>query len=191
MLSQNQLLVNACYVYDASLLRMLQEYDESFLLCPLEFTSFEEFLEQPSVDAQVQAEHLLEIASQALEKFSCNAELKCFSPSQLPVFYMLNEDAEIKREIQHSRDNSSDLFASMLDSFAKELHHSRATLFLNWTNPLIQKLISLNHPERQKICLEILYVQNLLTGRFPLQGDEMALLNENLMQLIAWGIDWK
>lgn len=191
MLSQNQLLVNACYVYDASLLRMLQEYDDSFILCPLEFTSFEEFLEHPSVEAQVEADALLTLANQALQKFSCNAELKCFSPSQLPVFYMLDENAEIRREIQHSRDNSSDLFASMLNSFAEELSQSRATLFLNWRNPLIQKLISLNNPERQKICLEILYVQNLLTGRFPLQGNEMSLLNENLMQLIAWGIDLK
>ena len=188
MLSQNQLLVNACYVYNVSLLRMLQEYDENFIACPLELTSFEEFLEQPPVHAQIEAEELLNLANQALQEFSCRAELKSFSPSQLPVFYMLDENTEIRREIQHSQENSSDLFASMLNSFAEELPDSKACLFLNCQNNLIKKLMHLNSPERQKICIEILYVQNLLTGRFPMQGNEMALLNENLMQLIEWGI---
>ncbi|MDE5792213.1 MAG: hypothetical protein K2H66_01655, partial [Oscillospiraceae bacterium] len=109
MLSQNQLLVNACYVYNISLLRMLQEYDENFIACPLELTSFEEFLEEPSVQAQVEAEELINLANEALQEFSCRAELKSFSPSQLPVFYMLDENTEIRREIQHSQDNSSDL----------------------------------------------------------------------------------
>ena len=188
MLSQNQMLVNACYVYDSQLLRMMQEYDESFVAVPLEYTSFEECLQNPPAEAFRKAKNLLDNARDALEQFGCDAELKAFSPAQLPVFYLLDENAGIKREIQHSRENASDLFFSMLDAFAEEVQDSRATLFLNWNNPLIQKLISVENPERQKICMEILYVQNLLTGRFPMQGGEMALLNENLITLIEWGL---
>ncbi|MDE5754994.1 MAG: HSP90 family protein, partial [Oscillospiraceae bacterium] len=187
MLAQDQLLVNTCYVYDSALLRMFQDYDENFTLCPLESMTFGEFLTQPPTDALHQTRNLLRIADQALAEFSCHAELKCFSPIQLPVFYMLDKDAETYREVQHSRENSSDLFASMLDSFAEEYKRSDAVLFLNWNNDLIRKLADLQNPERQKICVEILYIQNLLTGRFPLQGGEMQLLNDNLMQTISWG----
>ncbi|MDE5885523.1 MAG: HSP90 family protein [Oscillospiraceae bacterium] len=189
MLAQNQLLVNACYVYDAALLRMLQDYDENFILCPLESVTFGEFLTQPPTDALYQARQLLRTAEQALAEFSCCAELKCFSPAQLPVFYMLDKDAETYREVQHAKENSSDLFASMLESFAEEYKSSDAVLYLNWNNHLIRKLADLQNQERQRICLEILYVQNLLTGRFPLQGTEMQLLNDNLMQAISWGLD--
>ncbi|MBR1554809.1 MAG: hypothetical protein IJ644_05365, partial [Oscillospiraceae bacterium] len=188
MLSQNQMLVNACYVYDAQLLRMMQEYDESFVAVPLEYTSFEEFLQNPPAEAFRKAKTLLDNARDALEQFGCDAELKAFSPSQLPIFYLLDENAGIKREIQHSRENASDLFFSMLDAFAEEVKDSHATLFLNWNNPLIQKLIALENPQKQKLCIEILYVQNLLTGRFPMQGGEMALLNQNLITLIEWGL---
>lgn len=188
MLSQNQLLVNACYTYDTQLLRMMQEYDESFVACPLEYVTFEEFLQNPPAESCREAEPLLQNARRTLQQFDCDAELKNFSPAQLPVFYMLDENAEIKREIQHSRENAHDLFFSMLDSFADEVQHSRATLFLNANNDLIQRLIHLDNPERQKTCIEILYVQNLLTGRFPMQGGEMALLNQNLIKLIEWGL---
>ncbi|MBR0483587.1 MAG: HSP90 family protein [Oscillospiraceae bacterium] len=188
MLSQSQMLINACYVYDAQLLRMMQEYEESFVAVPLEYTSFEEVLQNPPAEAFRKAEALLGSARRALEQFGCDAELKAFSPSQLPVFYLLDENANIKREIQHSRENASDLFFSMLDAFAEEVQDSQATLFLNWNNPLIQKLISLENPQKQKLCIEILYVQNLLTGRFPMQGSEMAILNQNLITLIEWGL---
>lgn len=187
LLSQSRLLVNACYVYDTELLRMLQEYEEELIFYPLELVSFEEFLEEPSVQAQEDAAQLLRTAKQIFQEFDCDAELKVFTPDQLPVFYMLDENAETLREIKHSRENSHAMFAGMLDAFAEEIKNHRATLFLNWRNPLIQRLAYLDNPDKVKVCLEILYVQALLTGRFPLQGGEMALLNDNLIQLIEWG----
>jgi molecular chaperone HtpG len=75
----------------------------------------------------------------------------------------------------------------MLSAFAEEIRQSRSTLYINWRNPLIQRLAGLDDPERVRVCLEILYVQALLTGRFPMQGNEMALLNDNLIRLIEWG----
>lgn len=187
LLSQSRLLVNACYVYDTALLRMLQEYEEDLIFCPLELVSFEEFLEEPPADAHEAAAELVRTAKERLQEFDCDAELKAFSPGQLPVFYMLDENAETLREIKHSRENSHAMFAGMLDAFAEEIKTYQATLFLNWRNPLIQRLARLHDKQKVSICIEILYVQALLTGRFPLQGGEMALLNENLIQLIDWG----
>lgn len=187
MLSQGQLLVNACYVYDTSLLRMLQEYDESLVLYPLESVTFDDFLEEPGVEAQVQADAMLRTARERFREFDCEVELKAFSPSQLPVFYLLDENAETLREINRSKEKADTLFSSMLSAFAQEIRQSRSTLYINWRNPLIQRLAGLEDDERVRVCLEILYVQALLTGRFPMQGDEMALLNDNLIRLIEWG----
>ena len=187
MLSQGQLLVNACYVYDASLLRMLQDYEPELIIYPLELVTFDEFLEEPGGDAQKEAAELLHIAEPLFRKFDCDAALKAFSPSQLPVFYMLDDNAQTLREIRHSQENSHELFSSMLNAFAEEIGPARAAFYLNWRNPLIKRLARLQDAEKVRVCLEILYVQALLTGRFPMQGNEMSLLNDNLIQLIEWG----
>ncbi len=187
MLAQDQLLVNACYVYDTALLRMLQEYDESLILYPLEAVAFEDFLEEPGTEAQVAAAKLVQTAKDCFREFGCDAELKSFSPEQVPVFYLLDEKAETLREINRSKEQADSLFSSMLSAFAEEIRDSRSTLFINWRNPLIQRLAGLRDQERVRVCLEILYVQALLTGRFPMQGGEMALLNDNLIHLIEWG----
>lgn len=188
MLAQNQLLVNACYVYDTALLQKLQEYDEGSIFYPLRLISFEDFLEEPSVQAAADAGKFLHIARECLQKYDCDVQLKSFSPSQLPVFYVLDEDAETMREIQHSKENSDPLFSSMLNAFADEIENYRAILYVNSLNSLIQRLVMLSDPKKQQLCIEILYVQALLTGRFPMQGNEMHLLNDNLIQLIEWGI---
>ncbi len=188
MLAQGQLLVNACYVYDTGLLRKLVEYEDSVILYPLQLVSLEEFLQEPDGEAQKSAAAFLQNARALFAGYDCDVALRSFSPAQLPVFFHPDENAQIKREIQHSKENSHALFASMLDSFAEEIPSCSAMLYLNWNNPLIRRLAALGNQEKAAVCLEILYVQTLLTGRFPLKGGELAVLNENLIQLIEWGI---
>lgn len=188
MLSQNQLLVNACYVHDTGLLRKMMEYDSSVIVYPLRLVSFEEFLQEPQAEIQKKSAAFLNKASSIFDAYDCNTELKCFSPAQLPVFYHLDENAQTMREINRSKEHGHQLFASMLSSFAREIQNPRAVLYLNWNNPLIQRLIALDDMDKAMVCLEILYVQSLLTGRYPMQGNELSLLNDNLIQLIEWGI---
>ncbi len=188
MLAQGQLLVNASYVFDTALLRMLQEYEPGLVICPLELVTMDEFLREPEEDTRQQTAALLRTAEENLREYDCDVQLKRFTPEQLPVFFMLDDNAETLREIRHSKENSHEMFASMLDSFAEELDDHRAVLFLNWNNPLIRRLAVLDDPEKVSVCLQILYVQALLTGRFPMRGGEMAVLNDNLIRLIEWGI---
>ncbi len=187
VLWQGRTLVNACYVYDLSLLRMMQSYEEDMILMPLELGSFDNLFEEPPTDAIRESDTLMEIADDVMRRYDARAQLKSFSPSQQPVFYMLDKQAETLREIHHARDNAHALFASMLDAFAEEIEEHTAALYLNWSNPLIRRLAKLDDTEKIRVCVEILYVQELLTGRFPLQGNELSLLNKNLIQLIEWG----
>ncbi len=188
MLAQDQLLINACYVYDTGLLRKLSEQNEELILYPLQLVAFDEFLQEPDMQTQKDTAALLNTAQKAFREFECDVQLKCFSPASLPVFYMLDENAQTLREIEHSRENSSPIFASMLNAFAQEIKTSKAVLYLNQNNSLIRRLSAISNPEKIKVCLEILYVQALLTGRFPMRGGETALLNDNLIQLIEWGL---
>jgi molecular chaperone HtpG len=42
--------------------------------------------------------------------------------------------------------------------------------------------------EKLRCCLEILYVQALLTGGYPMRNHEMQLLNTDLLRLLDWSI---
>lgn len=187
VLWQGQTLVNACYVYDADLLRMMQDYDPDMILYPLEMTAFDEMLEEPPADAVREARELVQIADDVMQKYDAHAQLRSFSPEQQPVFYMLDENTETLREIRRAKEHSHEMFSSMLDAFAEEIDAKGAALYLNWRNPLIRRLAKMEDTEKVRVCIEILYVQELLTGRFPMQGSELAMLNKNLIQLIEWG----
>ena len=103
MLSQNQLLVNACYVYDAQLLRMMQEYDSSFVAYPLEYATFEEFLSEPPAEAFRKAKRLncFSLHRKHCRPFGCNAELKAFlrHSSQFSIFLMKMPESSEKSSI--------------------------------------------------------------------------------------------
>ncbi len=189
LLAQSQMLLNACYAYDTALLHKLMEYNPELVFYPLQLVSFDEFLEEPNTDTLRDAGALLDAANRALAAYECRAQLRSFSPSQLPVFYVLDENAEILRDIERAKENSHALFSSMLDSFAEEIDETNAVLYLNAGNPLIRKLMHVADEQKLAVCIELLYVQALLTGRFPMRGGEMALLNDHLIQLIEWGID--
>ena len=54
----------------------------------------------------------------------------------------------------------------------------------NTDNPLIRRLMDVSDSEKLRCCLEILYVQALLTGGYPMRNHEMQLLNGNLLRLL-------
>ena len=53
---------------------------------------------------------------------------------------------------------------------------------------LIRRLMDVADSEKLRCCLEILYVQALLTGGYPMRNHEMQLLNGNLLRLLDWSI---
>ena len=75
----------------------------------------------------------------------------------------------------------------MLDSFESNIGSSAvACLYFNTNNLIVRKLI--DSDDEEKICcyIEILYVQSLLSGHFPLLNNEMKVLNENLYKLMMY-----
>ena len=183
---KDELLVNSGYVHDRALLGMLSELGLSDVE-QLSDGLLDEMLSDVENDQEYK--YMLDIFNSELYRFDCRVVLKSFMPDQLASLYTLSSEAELKREISRSRENSTGLFSDMLDAFSDELDNSSlAVLYLNSENRLIKRLSGITDEEKLSVYAQILYVQSLIAGGFPVHGSEMNIMNLNLIKLIEWGL---
>ncbi len=182
---RSELLINAGYVYENPILQKLAEKSRDTDIERLTDSDIDFMLDDSEFEGDPSADKMLSIVSRVLKKYDCKAALKEFRPFDIPALYTVNEKAIQARQIRRSKESANDVFMGMLSSFEEEVkNESSACLYLNTNNLIIRKLIDCD--DKDKICcyIEILYVQSLLSGHFPLLHDEMKILNENLFRLM-------
>ncbi len=188
-LAKGIMLVNAGYTYVKLLIERLYLLNEDASVIPLQMSRMENMLSDPTDIGSQSNQQFIELCRQTLMEYDCDVSLKCFEPDELPVLYTSDDNALIMRDIKHSLENANDLFSDMLNSFADEYkNNASAILYINANNPLIRRLVSVSDPEHLRCCIEILYVQSLLTGGYAMHNNELSVLNENLLTLLDWSI---
>lgn len=186
--AQNRLLINVGYVYELDLIHKLPEFYDVDIM-ELNENEIEDVMEEITIDEQEQSFTLIKVANLILKKFDCEADIRRYKPAQLPIFYTMDENAKIFRDIKRIKEKSSAMFFEMLDAFAEEMEESTfSKIYFNVDNPLVQKLMMITDEKKLGVCIEILYVQALLLGRFPLRNNEMEILNSGILKMIEWGL---
>ena len=186
--AQNRLLINVGYVYELDLIHKLPEFYDVDIM-ELNENEIEDVMEEITIDEQEQSFILIKVANLILKKFDCEADIRRYKPAQLPIFYTMDENAKIFRDIKRIKEKSSAMFFEMLDAFAEEIEESTfSKIYFNVDNPLVQKLMMITDEKKLGVCIEILYVQALLLGRFPLRNNEMEILNTGILKMIEWGL---
>jgi len=184
---RNELLINAGYVYENSIILKLAEKSRQTDIEKLNDTDIDLMLDDSELDGDPAVDRLLALASRILKKYDCKAAVKEFRPFDIPVLYTINEKAYEARQIKRSKENANDVFMDMLSSFETELGSgAKACLYFNTNNMIIRKLIDNDDKVKTECYIEILYIQSLLSGHFPLLHDEMKTLNENLYKLMEF-----
>ena len=59
-----------------------------------------------------------------------------------------------------------------------------SVLYLNYNNPIVSNLIKIKEEDAVKIFVEIIYIQALQIGGFPLRKNDMSTLNQNILLLM-------
>ncbi len=186
--SQDQLLINVSYVHALDLLVQLGRVFEK-KVSPVEEWDIEDLMEELSLADQDEGFDFLKAANRILKNHDCRAELKYFSPVHQPTFYLIDENTMLSRQIAASRAQADSMFFNMLDAFAAELpNDTAATLYFNYQNPIVKKMVEIEEESVLKIFIEILYVQALQIGGFPLHNNEMAMQNRNILALMERGL---
>lgn len=188
-LARGKMLVNAGYTYVRQLLDRLGLLNPSAEVSALKMESIDGMLYDPEGVPQETVNRFSLDCGKVLESYECAAVMKRFEPPELPVLYTVTDEALTLRDIKQSMEKSDDMFSQMLNAFAEEYETgAKAKLYFNSENPLVKRLMYVEDNERLKCCVEILYVQALLTGGYPMHSNELQVLNENLLQLLDWSI---
>lgn len=180
--AKDKLLINVSYVHALDLLYTLGEvFDKE--VCAVEDFDIENLMREESVEEQNETFEFVKKANRILHECDCKVDVKHFSPDNLPVFYYLDENAVMGRQIKTSMGFGNALFQNMLNAFAEE-YNEVATLYFNLSNPVVRKLVMIEDEEKLRSFVELLYVQSLQIGGFALHQKEYAMLNRNIINLI-------
>lgn len=186
--AQDKLLINVSYVHSMELLECIGEVF-GVEVSPVEEWDIEELMRDLSPDDADDGFDFLKEANRILKNYDCKAELKYFSPYNQPTFYLLDENIIWKRQIAETKSQADSMFYNMLDAFDMDIPDDvAATLYFNYNNPIVKKMIELEKTDLLKILVEILYVQALQIGGFSLHNNEMSLLNRNILMLMERGL---
>ncbi|MBQ1389895.1 MAG: HSP90 family protein [Clostridia bacterium] len=184
---RNYLLINAGYVYENIIMNKLSHNSDKTFIDKLTDNDIDFMLDDSDFEGTETADRLCRLANQVLMKYDCKAVLKEFEPFSIPALYTVNEKADEVRKIQRAMQDANDVFMGMLSAFQTEVAaEARTCLYLNTNNMIIRKMLSTEDKDRLCCYIEILYVQALLSGHFPLLNNEMQVLNENLCRLMEF-----
>jgi len=188
--AQGLCVVNAAYTYDTDLIEKLPRVFPDAQVEPFSAGELPQSFEELTLDEREAVFPLIKVAELALQPFRCDVAVKKFLPKEVPTLYSSDAEGSFRRDAERAREESDDLYGSMMDSMLGGAPGSdRPLLTFNFLNPVVRKLAGVTDRALMKVSVEMLYVQALLLGHRPLSAKEMALLNQGLLGLIAAQLD--
>lgn len=179
------LLVNGGYLYDAGILQKLPKYYKNVKIAVFDNRSYDSLLADAPVEQLREMQFFLDYARQALEVSHCNVSLKKFSPVSLQALYVQGEDALF----QETMDSNN--FSGFFEGFDfGDLEDERDTnmLYLNSDNSFVQSLGQVQDAKLIQAIIQVIYIQALLAGHYPLKGTEMEIMNRSLQKLMEYAL---
>ncbi|OBR65928.1 HSP90 family protein [Paenibacillus oryzae] len=190
--AQSLVVVNGGYIYDYELmsrLPLVHNGAEVERLLP-EDVSFT-FTDLTAEERRNYYEATRE-ADAVLQEFRTQVQLKRFKPSELPALYTLSKESSDLRSLELTREAATDLFSSVLGNLSAGLQNAGyATLYLNLDNPVISRLFQSGKNAILPIAIKMLYVNALMMGHYPMNRQELSVLNSGIIQFIDWGLSSK
>ncbi|WP_224366062.1 HSP90 family protein [Hyalangium versicolor] len=184
--AQGLCVINAGYAYDSELIEKLPRVFPDAHVEPFSAAELPQTFDELTLDEREEVFPLIKVAELALQPFRCDVAVKKFRPKEVPTLYSVDAEGTFRRDVERARDESDDLYGSMMDSVLSGVRGSdRPLLTFNFLNPVVRKLAGVADRKLMKLSVEMLYVQALLLGHRPLSAMEMALLNQGLLGLIA------
>lgn len=187
--AQSMLVINGGYIYDSDLmatLPMTVQNVHTERLQPDQVSM--SFTDVPPAERN-QYYDALRLADSALQRFRCRAEVKGFKPSDLPVLFTLSQESSTLRALEKASEESTELFSSVLGSLSSGMSSAGySTLYLNVSNPIIQRVLTSPDDQMTPIAIEMLYVNALMMGHYAMSKQELEVLNQGIVRFIDWGL---
>ena len=181
--------VNAGYVFEQEIMQRLPNVRPNLAVQVFEVEELADRFEPLSLDDREETIAFERFADLVLQSLKCRVELVRFRPTILPALFVVNEDGMFLRSLEQSREVADEVWKGVLDNFSQEVApRSYSRLFLNYDNDLVRQIAALADRAGQQRCIEMLFIQSLLLGHFPLGPKESRLLNDGLSGILHWAL---
>lgn len=189
--AQSMCIINGGYTYDLQLIENLRNVFPNVQLIHVNADKLFLGFKYLTVDEQNEVAKFIDLANKILEPLECVAEIRSFSPAELPALYMASDDALFLRSVETTKDLSGEgLWSSVLNEMTAGMGlKTFAKLCFNYRNAVIYKVSRMSDETLMTHAVKMLYVQSVLLSHRPLKANEMTLLNEGLLGFIDWGVD--
>ncbi|MCA9179494.1 MAG: HSP90 family protein [Planctomycetales bacterium] len=188
--AQSICVVNGGYTYDTELIGKLPDIDPMIEVEQLDISLMSQSFGELTLPERDKVLSLVHIADEALRPFHCQVEVKKFSPHGLATLFTANRSATFLRSIEQSQDVANEVWSGVLASIAADAtDHAHSQLCLNYNNKLIRQLAGVRDAELVRRSIEMLYVQALLMGHYPMRANELALMSDGLLGLVLHAIN--
>jgi molecular chaperone HtpG len=186
--AQNIPLVNAGYVFDASLLARLSEAVPGVAVETLSPVDLALQLDRLSPQDEQAVGAFLTLAQRVLDRQGVEVVVRDFDPVGLPALYLLDGDAALQEDLRRAQSRSDDLWASVLGAF-RTGRDQRPQLVFNFRNPLAREAMTIGDEQLSTFAIEGLFTQALLLARQPLTPTAMAAFNQSFLGLLRHAMD--
>ncbi|MDJ1493846.1 HSP90 family protein [Cytophagaceae bacterium DM2B3-1] len=182
--ANNQLVINAGYIYDTPILLKLQERDHTGKTRQINPEYFGNILNDIDIEIYDLIRKRIDVLQAILIEFDVELDIKAFSPEHVPAMLHMSQDSIQKRDFKSIRDESDSLWAGVSDAILDFDPGFRAKLFLNYKNEIVKKLLYTEASKKIDPYIQMLYFNALMMGHYPLSGKELDRMNENIMILL-------
>ncbi|MBC1806080.1 HSP90 family protein [Listeria sp. FSL L7-0993] len=184
--SSGMTLINGGYSYDSPILAQLSyfvEGTEFVLIQPEEMTNK---LRPMTADEEQAYQPILTEMNNMMAEFDTDVLIKHFEPKDLPIIFIHSTATQELRELERAVEETTSVFSDILESIQKEQEPAPlAHLYLNLDNELIKRLFSSGKSVNElSVIVNVLYIQALLLGHYPLKRKEMELMNQNMLRIL-------
>ncbi len=182
--ANNTLVVNAAYIYEADLLESIADFDIKTNYVRINAEYFGNILNDLNLVDYQANEYRLEMLQKHLKPYKCNLEVKRFLPETIPALFYISNQTVYDRDVEEIKKSSDDLWNFISDAVHEIDESLFSKLFLNFNNPVIEKLFKNTNTKNDKLIIETLYINSLMIGHYPLSSVELETMNKNLILMI-------
>ncbi len=182
--ANNQLVINAGYIYDTPILQKLMIADKFDRLTLIDPEYFGNILNDLDVELYDDLRARIEAMQVVLMEFDVELDVKAFEPKNLPAMFYMSQDDVQKRDFENIQSESDDLWAGVSDAVLDFETGFRSKLFLNYSNEIVQKLLNTDSSKKIDPYVQMIYFNALMMGHYPISNKELARMNENILFLI-------
>lgn len=181
--SSNVMLVNSGYIYDVEVLNSIAKFDKERVYQEITVEYFGNILKDLELEEYQQFEDKIDALQFLLKDYKCMVEVKRFQPNTIPALFYMDKEQVSGKDIENIKEASDDFWVSLSENVF-DTQEFESKLYLNIENQVVQKLLSGVDASSEKIILEMLYVNSLMMGHYPISSKELQMMNQNIITII-------